>query len=151
MRAAHGSGVRLRSVFRSIYWPPEGPLQVECRPWGGDFAGTCDPAGVLPDESCECGIYGLRMPGGEAPTRDVAAARLREELLADPFASGYRGLPQDWIVGIVAGWGRVVIAERGWRAEYARPVALFRPGPDSAVPRRAVEVLGAEYAIPILS
>lgn len=151
LRAAPGSGVRLRSVFRPIYWPPDEPLRVECRRWGAQLAGWCDHGGLLPGESCECGIYGLRIDADGRPTWEGAAARLCQELVADPFASGYPDFPDDWVVGIVAGWGRVIVAERGWRAQFAKPVALFHPGSGSRVPRRAVEALAAEYGIIVIS
>jgi lysophospholipid acyltransferase (LPLAT)-like uncharacterized protein len=30
------------------------------------------------------------------------------------------------VVGVVAGWGRAFRGEFGWRAQFARPVALYR-------------------------
>jgi hypothetical protein len=30
------------------------------------------------------------------------------------------------VIGVAAGWGRAFRGERGWRAQFAKPVALYR-------------------------
>lgn len=51
---------------------------------------------------CTCGLYSWRQPD-----------RIR--------------LRQDKVAGVVESWGRVLIGERGYRAQYARVVALCGP------------------------
>jgi hypothetical protein len=42
------------------------------------------------------------------------------------------------VIGVAAGWGRAFRGEHGWRAQFARPVALYRsPDLDERVDRIA--------------
>jgi hypothetical protein len=54
--------------------------------------------------------------------------------------------------GAVVAWGRVVECERGFRAEYARPLALFerRSERDRGEGGRRLERAAEEYGIPLL-
>jgi hypothetical protein len=73
--------------------------------------------------------------------------------------SAYYGLPEEpdlpapeaaW--GAVVAWGRVVECERGFRAEFARPLALLDPGRrrDRAEGGRRLERVAEHYGIPLL-
>lgn len=58
------------------------------------------------------------------------------------------------VYGPVLTWGRTQVHERGWRSEFARPLALVRPRVLRPKPRRETDLLldrlGAEYAVPVL-
>lgn len=85
--------------------------------WRSDGQGTwarctapagAHPAGAsTPAADCSCGLYALHPRRG----RGIA-------LLA--WSQGFRA------VGIVEAWGRVHVHAEGFRAQYARPVALLR-------------------------
>ncbi|MGI8802308.1 MAG: hypothetical protein ACR2KV_09075 [Solirubrobacteraceae bacterium] len=54
--------------------------------------------------------------------------------------------------GAVVAWGRIVECERGFRAEYARPLALYeRPSPlDRGEGGRRLERVAERYGLPLL-
>jgi hypothetical protein len=55
------------------------------------------------------------------------------------------------VLGLVQGYGEVVLSERGWRAEFARVIGLFRPTPSfTFVTARTVEAIAARYGVPII-
>lgn len=98
---------------------------------------ACRPCPTL---NCTCGIY---------------AGSLLSEVRQVSYARSHLHLA----FGIVQGWGRVVEHERGWRAEYARPVALLRPvarlrstrfHPRSRRRLRELEALAEIYAVPVI-
>jgi len=55
-----------------------------------------------PLHSCKCGVYGLK----------TAEEMLRQNQAATVF-------------GLIRMWGRIIVHERGYRAQYAEPLALF--------------------------
>jgi hypothetical protein len=72
--------------------------------------------------------------------------------------SAYYTLPEDpelpaaeAVWGVVVAWGRVIECERGFRAQYARPVALLdRDNPLDRRQKRRVELAAENYEIPLL-
>ncbi len=79
---------------------------------------------------CTCGLYSWRQPD-----------RIR--------------MRQDKVAGVVESWGRVLIGERGYRAQYARVVALCGPRasndgrPCAAGPLHEKRVAtAAQYSVP---
>ena len=137
---------RLCSLYVAICWPTDVPLRAEClvgeteglrpagwtqlsvgRPW------TCDRCPAL---ECTCGIYA----GAElGEVRQVSYARSHLHLA----------------FGIAQGWGRVVEHERGWRAQFSRPVALLRPAsrirPRTRRRARHLESVAEAYGVPLIS
>ena len=96
------------------------------------------------DRVAKC--FALR--GHEAPHRDCRCGY-----------AAYYALPEEpelpapeAVWGAVVAWGRIVECESGFRAQYARPVALLECD-DPLDGRRAKRVARAaqEYAIPLLS
>jgi hypothetical protein len=89
----------------------------------------------------------VAMRGHEAPYRECRCGY-----------AAYYALPEEpdlpapqAVWGVVVAWGRVVECERGFRAQYARPVALLRA--DNRFDRRKrkrAEVAADEYGIPLL-
>jgi hypothetical protein len=103
-------GPALRSMVQGVAWPADGAMRAEClAPASGPPVQSSHDR--TPDVLCRCGIWGLAFP---------------EELR--------RQADNPWLVyGTVELWGRVVAGTKGWRAEFARPVALLACGPPSAV------------------
>jgi hypothetical protein len=82
------------------------------------------PGHAAPQRHCGCGLYALDGPwdfAGYLPARHFGVSD-----------------QANVVVGVVAGWGRAVRGEHGWRAQFARPVALYRsPGLEERVDRVA--------------
>ena len=99
------------------------------------------PAGA--DRVAKC--FAVR--GHEAPYRDCRCG-----------FSAFYSLPEEpelpapeAVWGAIVGWGRVIECERGFRAQYARPVALLDRENPLARRRRESPALAAEnYGIPLL-
>jgi hypothetical protein len=91
----------LRTNDRDI-WVPLKTSRATCRAWK-----RCDDS---PGEGCGCGVYAYRsLPHllvSLSPSRDYDA------------------------IGEVALWGRVVVAERGYRAQFAYPLSILALGID---------------------
>jgi hypothetical protein len=66
---------------------------------------------AAPTEGCTCGLY-ANHPWARDPNSDF--------LRVDGM-----GLEPDEVFGVVEAWGRIEVHEDGFRAEFARPIALF--------------------------
>jgi hypothetical protein len=51
------------------------------------------------------------------------------------------------IIGVVAGWGRAFRGEHGWRAQFARPVALYRA---AHLDREQVDRIAGRYGCQVV-
>jgi hypothetical protein len=81
-----------------------------------------------PDSACACGIHAFRDP--------VFDLRGGQGLVAR---------------GVVFGWGRYVLGDRGWRAELCQVAALEDPGLGAGVEHRdLVGEIARRHAIPIV-
>lgn len=69
--------------------------------------GTCQKGGRPVNAECSCGVYGYWS---------------YDDLRGHPY--GWASA-SDIVRGVVCAWGRVVLAEKGFRAEYARPAAFL--------------------------
>ncbi len=125
----------LRSYYAHTRWIPEHVLQAVChrdqaafRGMGADHEGEPAPAA-----SCTCGIYALA---------DPADPELRRLLGGSP----QYGQVATVVGGQVALWGRVRVGEKGWRAEFARPIRLWWD-PDRAQ-EGVVRALAERYRVP---
>ena len=115
------------AVQAKVEWPMRQALRAECRRLvAHESAGVVavgGPAHAAPDELCGhggghgCGIYATKsaedcadyLKGFYSPTQVRGAAVVHR------------------ILGKVALWGRVIEAERGWRAEYGYPAEIWIP------------------------
>lgn len=90
---------RLQSVVSSANWPYREPLVAQCK--------DCGPQPCR--RKCDCGIYAFQ----------------QDPWLERPTGGPYRLWEPDFcVIGQVAGWGRVVLHEEGWRASRAYPQSL---------------------------
>jgi hypothetical protein len=110
------------------------------RSWARQSPGERGKCPQCPALDCRCGIY---------------AGTVLSEVRQVSYARSHLHL----VFGIVQGWGRVIEHECGWRAEYAQPVALLRPGPHFRPTRlrprsrrraRGVEALAEAYNVPLI-
>jgi hypothetical protein len=112
--------------FANTEWVAGGePTVARCRAGGGGRWGTHRP----PRRDCSCGLYALH------PWEQPGA-----------LYGGAGGGLLEQIHGIVEAWGQVELHGNGFRAQYARPVALALVG----VPRRSdagriVDLLASRY------
>jgi hypothetical protein len=106
-------GLRLSSLVYREVWSTGHDLAARCRrtlaalPWGRM------PLHTPPSYECRCGIHAVASPalaasylGGDGPGGDRVVHR---------------------VIGTVSLWGRIVEADRGWRAEYAYPASILVP------------------------
>ena len=136
---------RLCSLYVPTTWPTDTPLEAQClvgeteglRPAGWTQLGNGD-AGCArcPTLDCTCGIYA----GADlSEVKQVSYARSHLHLA----------------FGIAQGWGRLIEHERGWRAQFSRPVALLRPHsrirPRSRRRARHLEAVAIAYQIPLIT
>lgn len=84
--------------------------------WDSYFGGRPEHASVPPAVGCTCGLYGIH-PHAAADS-DFWSLGTPGELIA---------------LGIIEAWDRVQLYRQGFRARYARPVALVLRG----IPRRS--------------
>ncbi len=124
-----------------LLWRPDGLTRAFCLravrdPRDRPGRGRAIPAHLrTPDQACVCGLYAWRDPA----------------LLA--AADQPRWTRRPIVVGVVALGGRIIVTERGYRAELANPVAVLdRDGvvdPRYRAARyRRWESLVAEWAAP---
>jgi hypothetical protein len=70
------------------------------------------PSLAAPQDECTCGLYALQEPwdfAGHLPSRHFGVSN-----------------EYNVVIGVVAGWGRAFRGEHGWRAQFAKPMALYR-------------------------
>lgn len=122
-----GDDLTLRSLQQPVIWPPDSPLQARC---------SAPPElrtdnHQAPGAACFCGVWALHSPGSLKQVQ-------RPEL-------------EGWKVGGVTKlWGRVVVGTRGWRGEWARPVALVVPKRRWSIPLDLVQAVADRYGVIVL-
>ena len=122
----HRGTLRSLNGFVQTPWHPRRPLRAQC----GSLSRHVDG---IPGQLCRCGIY---------------AARDLETLKGLAQA----GLHGPLVVGEVALWGRTIVAERGYRAEYGYPRSLWLVQerlPPSCSPDQTCAELAAAYGVPV--
>lgn len=116
---------RLLSLFHPTTWPHDRPFSAIClRPVTWPQRPVRAFHHAVPDESCQCGIYAFRRPAFESLNG----------------ASGPK------VRGIVFGWGRYVLGTLGWRAQFARLVALLEVDRSPAI----VDDLAERYGVAVI-
>lgn len=132
----HRDEHRLESFTRhDVSWPARRRLEARC----------AVHADAVPASGHECGIYAFA-------TRELAEDVLRRYTgVRQHYAPG-NGEPtppprpgRPIALGLVSLWGRILVRERGYRAQYAYPYELFLIGGDDAIARE----LRASYAIDV--
>jgi hypothetical protein len=106
-------------------WAP-GVSEASCsaRRWTLRGRRARHPDLAAPQRDCACGLYALQEPWdftGYLPSRHFGVSN-----------------PANAVIGVAAGWGRAFRGKHGWRAQFARPVALYwTPDLDERVDRVA--------------
>jgi hypothetical protein len=131
----HGDEHRLESfTMHHVSWPARSRFEASC-PAHRDGA---------PVEGHECGIYAFR-------TRALAEELLRRYTgVRHCYGREYKELPpvrqgRPIALGSVSLWGRILVRERGFRAQYAYPYELFLIGGDDQIARE----LRGRYAVDV--
>lgn len=108
----HEGAFALASVVKRTVWPAGDPFAAECLKTLPlfDWLRRRRPH-TAPEPHCECGIYAAGL--------DCVRGYLTDAL---PDARAR-------VIGRVALWGSVVECERGFRASFAYPLALYVPLP----------------------
>jgi hypothetical protein len=131
----HEGAYRLESfTWHHVSWPAQRRFEARCSTHGGD----------APIVDHECGIYAFR-------TRALAEDLLRR-YTGIRHCSGreYRELPpvrhgRPIALGSVSLWGRILMREHGFRAQYAYPYELHLIGGDDRIARE----LRDRYAVDV--
>ncbi|MEY2474946.1 MAG: hypothetical protein QOG87_261 [Actinomycetota bacterium] len=124
------SGAALGWRFWDVAWTSHGGVvltsPVRFDPWHpGAHAARCPACRRSPQMGCRCGLYAYGSLGAALPEWGLDSSR---------------------VLGLVRGWGRVVLHELGWRSEFAQPLLLMLSDPF----RVAVGSLGARYECEVL-
>lgn len=125
--------------IRSVEWPVGQPLQSECLPptrriRSDDRRVTGAPKHYwAPHIECTCGIYALHeYPFPSAPGRKAV-----------------KPWPDDAVTGMVHGWGRIIVGDKGFRSQYAKPIALVSR-PRSRARMEVIEEVAMRYGLEIV-
>jgi hypothetical protein len=113
--------VRLMLAAPEGAWPHDGPLVAKCE------AGKKGETHPAPDPDCTCGVY--------ATTSLQVIARYLKEAP---------------ILGLVEGFGTLIPAENGFRAEKVTIACLFAIAPELTVPARKLDQLADRYSVPMV-
>lgn len=92
-----------------------------------------------PASACECGFYGLH----SLPEMNDASDRAIWEI-DTATSGGYHAL----VLGIAAGYGRVLVGTQGWRARFGRILALYAD-PTVTDHTRELGAAAAAYEVPL--
>jgi hypothetical protein len=113
-----GRGWRLQSAVQTMLWPPNERLEAECLRMVMGHPMAPMPIRVPPHQDatpaagCKCGYWGL------ADYTEVYAQ------FGTRIMKRVRPNPEQFVYGTIALWGRVLTGTKGWRAQYAYPLAL---------------------------
>lgn len=134
-----GNGLLLGQAV-SEPWPPYEPMQARCAGvrnsgWAIEdnnsaSAHVVDGAWVsAPVFSCDCGLHGYK-----------TLAEAEHRIVLDPNSSWGRPGVRAW--GELKLWGKIVVHEQGYRAQYAYPSRLYCDG------ARLAPVIAQLYGVP---
>jgi hypothetical protein len=119
--------LKLCSMFNREAWLPRRPLEASCRRWGPS---SFRRHGSAPQSSCSCGVYAHAEIESLLPMWFVTAPGFL------PCAGPHEN-PADSmrVIGEVSLWGRIIVHEDGYRAQYAYPRRLWveKDSPESLV------------------
>lgn len=111
--------------------------------------------GPIPEPACGCGFWLLAEPSAVLERFSSSYASnvaMGSGLWVSPTATwSITGAPQrsaPFVLGKVAGWGRVIVADKGWRVQYAEITELLTVKARSFAAPDAVELLASAYEVP---
>jgi hypothetical protein len=93
-----------------------------------------------PAIECECGFYALH----SLPELNDEPGRSIWEIDADT-SGGRHGL----VLGVVEGYGRVLVGTAGWRARFGRILALFSASESGGGNRSPLPAVAVRYRVPM--
>jgi hypothetical protein len=129
--------------IRTVEWPVGKPLHSECLPpqrysQNDDRRVANAPKHYwAPHIKCTCGIYALH-----------GYPKLWEQREGER-----KKTPKPWpgeaVTGMVHGWGHIIVGDKGFRAQYAKPIALISR-PRSVKWASVIERLAERYGLEIV-
>ena len=137
-------GLLYSAWYGDVPWTPTA-FEAECllprrRRRGWDRR---HPDGV-PARDCTCGVYALHVPtfamGGDPPPD--------RPWMLDPVA--WSGLQAAVVFGVAEAWGRILLGTDGWRARFARPIALFVPVDSALHGDERLDLLIRNYDVAVI-
>jgi hypothetical protein len=132
--APQAEPLRLMGVVKAVEWEL-GDVVATCKDPAADRVGRTHSA---PATDCACGLHAYYTL--EQVEMDAGLPR------GESIYGGLTPRPLR-VLGAVIGWGRMVMCVDGWRAQYARPVAL-------AYDERSAPLggqIGNEYGVPVVA
>lgn len=133
--------LKLRAAHKQQAVWGTGVIKATCHPHANPFneGRTKDPCKVSPGPCGECGLYALHSPDDFWYGKSGARGTL----------GGIVPSPDPLIAGIVVAWGEMEVHATGFRAQFARIVALATPESrrDAAVAR----AVAGEYGVPLVA
>lgn len=137
-------GDSLFSCHRDVEWMVGESLVSEClRP---QQRGRDDRDNILtlppkhywsPHIDCTCGIYALNDYPKLWENREG-----KRRATTKPW-------PHEAITGLIHGWGRIIVGTKGFRAEYAKPIALVARPRSNKWPQ-VIESIAERYGLEII-
>jgi hypothetical protein len=108
------TGDRLTGWWYTGYaWVPGGSeATCDAKRWTRRGRRARHPGLPAPQRGCRCGLYAVQEPWDFAGYLPGRLFGITDE--------------SNVVIGVVAGWGRAFRGEHGWRAQFAKPVALYR-------------------------
>ncbi len=129
------AGDRLTGWWYTGYvWAPQcSEASCAAKRWTRRGRRARHPGLTAPQRKCRCGLYALWEPWD----------------FAGYLPSSLFGVTDDSnvVIGVVTGWGRAFRGQRGWRAQFARPVALYRA---PHLDREQVERIARRYGCQVV-
>jgi hypothetical protein len=130
------SDLKLRS-FNGEAWFPQRPFQAACMSWNRR---TSRSHGDAPQSSCSCGVYAFKEIDSLLPWWFLTAPGFL------PFMGPLENPADSMAVfGEVSLWGKIIVHEEGYRAQYAYPRRLWV---DEGAAETLVQALPA-YRVPV--
>jgi hypothetical protein len=136
-------GWRLQSAIQNLIWPTQERLEAECLVLKMPTHPMVPSPRPIPHqdpppyEPCKCGFWGLADPN---------------ELYVQYGRRAIKTVGPDserYVYGTIALWGRVVTGTKGWRSQYAFPLALVQEAA-SLNNRGLLDRLAETYGIPVM-
>jgi hypothetical protein len=128
--------------FGRTRWAPEGTVAT-CLATGRWFRHRWDrrhPKGA-PSRDCDCGLYGLHGVPQPEPGQALRPWRQSVSAIAGEGRCAF---------GVAEAWGRVLLGTEGWRAEHARPIALYINPMSSMARAPSLKAMSERYAVPVV-
>jgi hypothetical protein len=138
-------GTSLRSIANNFFWQPGVNESKSCH---DEYNFKAEPH---PHPYCRCGFWGLYNPQHvpRYPRVDLTPEWQAMEDYPPELPVGRRRWVMGYVLGKIEGWGVVVEAQRGFRAQFAKITELWVWGADGAAEEEFTTALSRGFGIPV--